>query len=149
MLQRRLLFLLYYAAAATVIALWMGQANWLIYYRLANAGIGTQALVTNTTCADKATFSYRFTVNGQTIKGSGGDGNGNPPCTSLKPGDTVQVFYLAAEPQKNLPGNPKERLGSETAFIVMAALILPLLLLFIIFLVMRRQQPYRNNEVPR
>jgi len=139
--QRRLLFLLYYAGAATVIALWLGQANWLFSYRLTTDGIGTQAQVTKTTCADNSTFSYRFSVDGQAIEGSGGDGNGNPPCQSLKPGDTVQVFYLAAEPQKNLPGNPRQRLGSETAFIAMAAFILPLLLLFILFLILRRRQP--------
>ena len=56
MLRRRLLFILYYAAAATVIALWMGQAHWLSYYRLTKDGIGARALVTQTTCADRATY---------------------------------------------------------------------------------------------
>ena len=141
MLRRRLLFLLYYLAAATLITLWMGQTNWLSYYRLATDGIGTQALVTQTTCADNATFSYRFTVGGQQIEGRGSDSFGNPPCKSLQPDDKVQVFYLPAEPRKNLPGNPKERLGNETALIAMAALFLPLLLLIIVFLVIRRRQP--------
>jgi hypothetical protein len=139
--QRRLIFLLFYAGAATSIAVLMGHSNWLSYYRLSNEGIGTQALVTKTTCANNSTFSYRFTVGGQTIEGSGGDGNGNPPCNSLKPGDQVRIVYLAAAPRTNLPGNPKERLGNETAVIAMAALILPLLLLFILFLILRRRQP--------
>ncbi len=140
MYQRRLIFLLFYAGAATAIAVLMGHSNWLAYYRLSNEGISTQALVTKTTCADKSTFSYRFTAGVLSIEGSGGDGNGNPPCSSLKPGDRVQVVYLPASPRTNLPGNPKERLGNETAVIAMAALILPLVLLFILFLILRRRR---------
>jgi hypothetical protein len=133
-------FLLFYAVAATAIALLMGRSNWLSYYRLFHEGIVTQALVTKTDCADHATFSYRFAVGGQSIDGRGGDGNGNPPCGALKLGDSVQVVYLAAAPRTNLPGNPQERLVNETAVIATAALVLPLLALVILFLVVRRRQ---------
>ncbi len=138
--QRRMRFLLFYAATAITIALLMGRSNWLSYYRLNHEGITAQALVTKTTCADHATFSYRFAVGGQSFDGRGSDGNGNPPCGSLKPGDPVQVVYLAAAPQTNHPGNPQESLVNETAVIVTAALVLPLLALVILFLVVRRRQ---------
>jgi hypothetical protein len=133
-------FLLFYAVTATAIALLMGRSNWLSYYRLNHDGITIQALVTKTDCADHATFSYRFVVGGQSFDGRGGDGNGNPPCGSLKPGDQVQVVYLAAVPHTNLPGNPQERLVNETAVIATAALVLPLLALVVLFLVVRRRQ---------
>ena len=138
--QRRLAFLLFYAVTATAIAVLAGRQHWLPYYRLANAGIGTQALVTHTSCADHSTFSYRFTVRGQTIDGSGDAGYGNPPCGALKPGDQVQVVYLAAEPRTNLPGNPGERLGNETLGIALAAVFLPLVFLVILFLFLRSRQ---------
>jgi hypothetical protein len=138
--QRRLKFFLFYAAAAALIAMLMGQSNWLSYYRLTKDGIVTQAEVTKTTCADNSTISYRFAVGGQIVEGSGGDGNGNPLCKSLKPGDQVKVVYLAAAPRTNLPGDPQERLGNETAVIATAALIAPLVLLFLLFLVIRKRQ---------
>jgi hypothetical protein len=133
-------FLLFYALTATAIAVSMGRSHWLPYYRLVNAGIGTQALVIKTNCADHSTFSYRFSIDGQTIDGSGEAGYGNPPCGALKPGDQVQVVYLAAEPRTNLPGDPQERLGNETFGIVLAAVFLPLLFLVILFLFLRRRQ---------
>jgi len=138
--RRRVTFLLFYAIAATAIAVLMGRAHWLPWYRLAHEGVGTQALVTQTSCADRATFSYRFAVGGQSIGGSGDAGYGNPPCGSLKPGDQVQVVYLAAAPQTNLPGDPKERLGNETAAIALTALALPLVFLVILFLFLRRKR---------
>lgn len=138
--QRRMTFLLFYAITATAIAVLAGRSHWLTYYRLVSAGIGTQALVTQTSCADRSTFSYRFTVGGQNIDGNGAAGYGNPPCSALKPGDRIQVVYLASAPQTNLPGDPRERLGSETLGIALAAVFLPLVFLLILFLILRRRQ---------
>ena len=133
-------FLLFYAIAAIAIAVLMGRSHWLPYYRLVTAGIDTQAQVTQTSCSDHSTFSYRFTVGGQTIDGSGDAGYGNPPCIALKPGDQVQVVYLSAAPRTNLPGNPQERLSNETFGIVLAAVFVPLVFLVILFLFQRRRQ---------
>jgi len=138
--RRRVTFLFFYTLAAAVIAVLAGRAHWLSYYRLANAGVGTQALVTQTSCADHSTFSYRFTVGGQSIDGSGAADYGNPPCGALKPGDQVQVAYLASAPQTNLPGDPQERLANESIGIALAALFLPLVFLIILFLLLRRRQ---------
>ncbi len=133
-------FLLSYVAAAMAVAVLTGRANWLPQYRLANAGISTQALVTKTACWDHSKIFYRFTVGGQIIDGHGDAGHGNPPCTTLKPDDPIQVVYLASAPQTNLPGDPKERLGNETAAIAVAALFLPLVLIFSLFLFLRKRQ---------
>lgn len=138
--QRRIKFLLFYAVAATAIAVLMGRSNWLTCYRLANGGISTQALVTNTTCSDHSSFSYRYAVGGQNFEGSGRDGYGNPSCNALKPGNQVQVVYLATAPQMSIPGDPKERLGDETVAIALAALLLPPFSAFIMFLFFRKRQ---------
>jgi Protein of unknown function (DUF3592) len=140
MIQRRMAFLLFYALAAAAIAVLGGRPHWLSYYRLADAGVVTQALVTHTSCADHSAFSYRFAVGGLSIDGSGDAGYGNPPCGALKPGDRVQVVYLPSAPQSNLPGDPRERLANETIGIVLAALFLPLALLLILFLFLRRRK---------
>ena len=140
MIQRRMTFLLFYVIAAAAIAVLAGRSHWLTCYRLATAGVGTQALVTQTSCADHSTFAYRFTVAGQTVDGSGDAGYGNPPCGALKPGDRVQVAYLASAPETNIPGDTRERLANETIGIVLAALFLPLVFLLVLFLFLRRRQ---------
>ena len=138
--RRRILFLVFYAVAASAIAVLMGRSDWLACYRLANEGIGTQALVTNTTCSDHSTFSYSYAVGGQSFEGRGRDGYGNPSCTALKPGNQVRVVYLAATPQMSIPGDPRERLGDETMVIALAALLLPPFSAFIVFLFFRKRQ---------
>ncbi len=138
--QRRIRFLLFYAVAATAIAVSMGRSSWLTCYRLANGGISTQALVTNTACSDHSSFSYRYAVGGESFEGSGRAGYGNPSCTVLKAGNQVQVTYLAAAPRMSIPGDPKERLSDETLAVVVAALLLPLFSAFIVFLFFRKRQ---------
>jgi hypothetical protein len=133
-------FLIYYVTAAMAVAVLTGRANWLPQYRLANAGVSTRALVTKTACWDHSKVFYRFTADGQSVDGQGDAGHGNPPCTTLNPGDPIQVVYLANAPQTNLPGDPKERLGNETAAIALAALFLPLVLIFVLFLFLRKRQ---------
>jgi Protein of unknown function (DUF3592) len=140
MIQRRMTFLLFYVLAAAAIAVLAGRPHWMDHYRLASAGVVTEAQVTETNCADHSTFSYRFTVEGHNIDGSGDAGYGNPPCGALKPGDRVQVAYLPSTPQSNLPGDPKERLANETIGIALAALFLPLVFLLILFLFLRLRQ---------
>jgi hypothetical protein len=123
--KRRVIFLLFYALAAAAIALLAGRSHWLTYYRLVKAGVDAQAVVTQTNCADRSTFFYRFTAGGHDFDGTGAAGSGNPPCTGLKPGDQVRVVYLASAPQTNLPGDPRQRLANETIGVMLAALFLP------------------------
>lgn len=137
--RRRLLFLTYYVGAVVLIAVLMGQSYWVTSYRLAKGGITAQATVIRTNCGDRSNFSYRFSVDGRSIEGSGSAGYGTPPCSALKPGDQVPVNYLALAPQTNLPGNPGERLANETASIAMVAIFVPLVIIFLIFLILKRR----------
>jgi hypothetical protein len=141
--RRRVIFLLVYALLATVIAVQMGRANWLTYYRLAK-GTPVTAIVTQTACSDHGTFSYRFAAGGQSFTGSGDGGYGNPPCTSVKPGDRVAVCYLAADPRVNGPGDPQGRLFDATLAIATAALFVPLVVMFLLFVLSRWAQ--RRNR---
>ncbi len=140
--KRRMNFLLYYVVFAATITMLYGSSNWLTYYRLTSKGSGTKAVVTRTDCTSTKTFSYRFTVGGQSFEGSGGGSYGNPSCNSLKPGDQVLVYYLASDPKISAPGDAEARLINESIAIALAALFFPLVLLFILFAVfklMRKQ----------
>jgi hypothetical protein len=136
--RRRIYFIIYYLVSAAAVAILYGRYDWLAYYRLANQGTVVAATVTATDCQQSKTISYRFALNGREYRGSGGDGYGTPPCASLKPGDTLQAAYLAAAPETNLPGSPRERLVNETIGVVTGALIVPLVILFLFFVLMRR-----------
>ncbi len=142
--QRRAIFLLIYALLATTIAVRAGKGSWLTYYRLTR-GTPASALVTQTACADQGTFAYSFTAGGRAFTGSGDGGYGNPPCASLKPGDPVAVYYLAADPQVNGPGDPQGRLFDATLAIGTAALFVPLVIIFLLFALSRWAQ--KRNRV--
>lgn len=139
MRQRRVIFLLAYALLATAIAVQIGRANWLTYYRL-TGGTPVTAIVTQTACADHGTFAYRFVAGGESFSGSGDGGYGNPPCASVKPGDQVAVSYLAADPRINGPGNPQGRLVDATLAIATVALFVPLVVIFLLFVLSRWAQ---------
>jgi hypothetical protein len=138
--SRRIKYLLLYLALAIAIAFFLGNLNWMTYYRLSKNGIGTKAIVTKTNCSNHMTFSYRFDLNGQKIDGFGGDGYGNPSCDTLKQGDPVLIYYLSSQPEINVPGDPKKRLNNETISIMMPALIFPALLVFAIYKWAERQK---------
>lgn len=110
-----------------------GNMKWLTYVKLMTNGIATTAIVTTTACSNNMTFSYRFNIDEKSFTGSGGDGYGNPPCSSLKPGDEAMIYYLASEPGTNIPGDPASRLISEFTAIALVALFFPILILLLFF----------------
>lgn len=120
----------------------LGSIKWLTYVKLMTNGTATNAIVTTTSCSNSMTFSYRFNIGEKSFAGSGGDGYGNQPCSSLKPGDAAMIYYLTSEPGTNVPGDPAARLISEFAAIALVAFFVPilvLLLLFGLFKVCRKQ----------
>lgn len=135
--QRRWLFISYYFIFAAAICIFFGRVNWVSYYRLASQGVEVQARVTTLSCNSKVPIGYRFTVEGRVYEGGGDPGFGNPPCAALKPGDQVQVSYLPSRPEVNLAGNPQERVAKESIAIAMAAIFVPLVILFFFFIVLR------------
>ncbi len=136
--KRRLYFLLYYLVSALVIAAIYGSYDWIAYYRLVKKGTVTTATVTATDCQKSRTISYRFSVNGQSYSGRGGDSYGNPSCATLKSGDPLKVSYLTDSPEVNLSGDPQARLANESIALFSAALIVPMVLLFFGYALSRR-----------
>lgn len=143
--SRRMLFISYYAVTVLLFFSLFGSIKWLTYVKLMTAGSAANAIVTTTSCSNSMTFSYRFSVGGKSFDGSGGDGYGNQPCTSLKPGDTALIYYLESNPDKNISGDPAARLISEFSAIALVAFFVPILGLLLIFALSRFWQKRKNG----
>lgn len=143
---RRIYFISYYIISVVLVFTLFGSIKWLTYVKLMVNGTAVNGFVTETSCANSMTFSYRFNVGEKNFVGKGGDGYGNQPCSSLKPGDGATVFYLASDPQLNIPGDPAARLISEFSAIALVAFFVPILLLLILFSVFKL---WRNREKSR
>lgn len=108
----------------------VGSLNLPHYSRLEAHGASARARVTSTDCGNHGTVAYEFRVDDRTYAGRGNAGNGIPACGHLKPGDTVLVRYLVADPRTSLPGDIDDRLRNEWLSVVVAAFGLPLIVLF-------------------
>lgn len=135
--SRRIYFISYYIVSVVLVFTLFGSIKWMTYVRLMTNGTPANALVTSTACSNNTTFSYRFNVGEKSFAGSGGDGYGNQPCSSLKPGDAAMIYYLISDPGKNVPGDPAARLISEFAAIALVAFFVPILVLLILFIVFK------------
>ena len=105
----------------------------MTYVRLMTNGTAANAIITTTACTNSMTFSYRFNVGEKSFTGSGGDGYGNPPCTSLKSGEAAMSYYLKSDPGMNIPGDPAARFISESSAIALVAFFVPILVLLVLF----------------
>jgi hypothetical protein len=144
--SRRIYFISYYVISVLLLFALFGSIKWLTYVRLMTGGTATGAIVTTTACANSMSFSYRFTVEGKSFAGSGGDGYGNQPCTSLKSGDAAVIYYLAADPGTNIPGDPAARFISEFSAIALVAFFVPILVLLLLFGLMKLWQKQNKSD---
>ena len=126
----RLLPLALYVASALVIGVFVGSLNLPHYARLEAHGVSAGAQVTSTDCDNHGTVAYQFRVDDRIYDGRGNAGYGLPACGHLKPGDTVLVRYLVADPTQSLPGDIDHRLRNEWLSVVMAAFGMPLVIVF-------------------
>jgi len=108
----------------------VGSLNLPRYSRLEAHGASARARVTSTDCGNHGTVAYEFRVDDRRYAGRGAAGYGIPACGHLKPGDTVLVRYLVADPRTSLPGDIDDRLRNEWLSVVVAAFGLPLIVLF-------------------
>lgn len=136
--QRRSLFILYYLISAAAIAFYF-RGNAPATFRFIREGVEVQATVTEVSCKSQPSLRYRYSVNGTNYEGSGDARFGNPPCEVLKAGDPVIASYLPSHPERSILGNPYERFWTEVVGIAMAAIFIPLVVLFAMFIVIRKR----------
>ena len=127
--SRRLAFILY-LATTLAIGVFAGSLNLPHYSRLEARGASANARVTSTDCGNHGMVAYRFRVDDRAYDGQGNASFGIPACGHLKPGDTVLVRYLVADPTHSLPGDINDRLQHEWLSVVAAAFGMPLIILF-------------------
>src|SRR6266852_3434915 len=122
MARRRILLASLVYLSVVLVSVVLFGSNWLFYRRFAMGGVATVARVLETTCGNHATFVYGFAADGQSYRSRGGDGYGNPRCEDLRPGDTVRIWYLPADPGRSVAGDPGQRQSNEAMTIDVGAL---------------------------
>lgn len=65
----------------------------------------TTGVVVNADCGDHGKISYRFSVNEQQVANSS-YGYSERPCSSIRPGDPITIYYDPKSPSTNTPMTP-------------------------------------------
>ena len=121
-----------YAAGVLLVGIGMGSFNLPYYSRLEAHGANVKARVTATECGNHGTVVYEFRAAEGTYTGRSNAGFATPPCQRLKAGDPVTVRYLLADPTRSVLGSIDDRLWNEWVSVVLAALVLPLVVVGIV-----------------
>ena len=106
----------------------LGAVNYFEYDELTRSGVQTQAQIVKTNCSQHASFTYHFTVGTKSVEGHGSDA----ACDSLKPGDSVPVYYLSTDYSVHTVGDPAEHRDHEKVFLWLIGTICPVFLLVIL-----------------
>ena len=131
---------------AVGLGVFLSSINWWSYRELARNEKSSKAIVIETTCQDHQTFTYTFSVEGRTYKGSGTDGYGNPECKELRTGDQVTIHYLTSDPGISTPGDISERLRNETTSIALASFLVPTIGVSSVYWRLRRKNRRRTSR---
>ncbi|OOG36232.1 hypothetical protein B0E51_17855 [Rhodanobacter sp. C05] len=107
----------------------LGSQNLHRYYALDSQGIKTSGTVIALEPEDHQGVRYSYQVAGNTYKGVGTVGSGNPKFGSLEVGTSVLVYYVGSDPGISELGEPGPRLQNEIESVLMAALTAPIFLL--------------------
>ena len=110
----------------------LGAVNYFEYDELTRSGVRTQAQIVKTNCSQHSSFTYHFTVGTKSVEGHGNDGGGTPSCSSLKPGDSVPVYYLSTDYSVHTVGDPAEHRDNEKVFLWLIGTLCPAFLLAIL-----------------
>lgn len=87
-----------------------------------------------TQCDQHLRFSYQFVVNGMIYRGLAISDR----CRQIKSGDTISIRYLPEDPAINIGADPKRVLVNNAVTILIASLTIPLVLLLILRIKLRR-----------
>jgi hypothetical protein len=119
---------------ASVLALWFAL-RWATdlgqYEQLNASAVHTSGTVTSTTCANHASFTYEYLVQGQHFAASGKSSEGGLSCAQLSAGQVIPVAYLANSPAVSIAGNVGAALFESRSFVVAASLTFPAVALWL------------------
>ena len=121
--------LAYVILAAAVSALLLNAGRFFEYRELIASGTQVLGEVVQQDCQNHDSFVYRFEASGQSFQNRGLTG-AIKPCSALRPGDRVNVYYLPREPSVSTSANPRDLLQNEEESVALAALVVPALVLW-------------------
>ena len=94
-------------------------------YRFARGGKWTQGKVTAKEPENHAIVRYSYVVNGTAYAGVGHGGRGNPRFDELNAGDSINVVYEPAAPEKSMMGDPAAQVRTSLTGVLFLALVGP------------------------
>ena len=144
MCRRRplLLYALVWFLLALVFAAILSPINVPTFVRLVRHGAKTTAQVTRPECANHNNASYSFVVgsdhyNGRDVMWM--------DCNSLRPGDSIAVYYDIGDPSINRATPPMDALINELVTIGLVCLTFPLAIIGWIILGKKRRMARRET----
>jgi hypothetical protein len=113
---------------AVVVAVGIGSLNWPTYRRMAAQGVSGTATVVELLPKIHNTVRYQYEVGGQRFEGQMQSWQPNPPLEQLVVGQTVVIYYDPQRPEESVLGDPKPMLRNETISVLLAAFVMPTLI---------------------
>ena len=129
-------YVILWLVLAVAIGCLVGSQNLPTYHRLAERGVSGKATIVELLPQIHNTVRYEYQVAGQTYQGRMGSRQPNPPTEQLGVGQSVVIYYAPEHPEISVLGDPKLMFSSETFPVLLAALIGPT---FIVFVLARRE----------
>ena len=129
-------YVILWLVLAVAIGCLVGSQNLPTYHRLAERGVSGKATIVELLPQIHNTVRYEYQVAGQTYQGRMGSRQPNPPTEQLGVGQSVVIYYAPEHPEVSVLGDPKLMFSSETFPVLLAALIGPT---FIVFVLARRE----------
>lgn len=125
---------------ACIVALTLGQSNWMRYRRLAQQGIRVQATVLQLLPETHQIVRYEYEVAGRTLQGEAHVGAPNPPFDQIVVSQKLIAYYDPGSPLNSVISDPAVLLQNETVSITLGAVLLATaLVLFWRFGIFRRR----------
>jgi hypothetical protein len=116
-------FAVAWLALAAILASILGGLNLPTLLRLAQRGERSTATIIQPSCDNHSSASYTFIV-GSTYY-SGNSIMWMVDCRSLRPGDSIVIYYDNADPRINRAVEPRAGIVNELIPIALACLIVP------------------------
>ena len=129
-------YVILWLVLAVAIGCLVGSQNLPTYHRLAERGVSGKATIVELLPQIHNTVRYEYQVAGQTYQGRMGSRQPNPPTEQLGVGQSVVIYYAPEHPEISVLGDPKLMFSGETFPVLLAALIGPT---FIVFVLARRE----------
>jgi hypothetical protein len=130
--SHRMKYAIIWLVSAVVIACVIGSQNLPTFHRLAEKGVSEKATIVELLPQIHNTVRYEYQVAGQTFQGRMGSRQPNPPSEQLGVGQSVVIYYDPEHPEVSVLGDPKLMFSSETAPVMLAALIFPTFIVFVL-----------------